>query len=173
MDPTVKGALIAALSTLSGIILTQVVELVKLRIEESKEERRLRRTWLRKQNVDRYERVKNWVIQVMAVLDPAPVTWRPDKYLVTEPDKLVVAPGKFTLGELSAQTKRLEELNSQATEVRLFAAGDEQLAKYLQDFINTVNSLGEGRDPDKIEEALSAAAKVTNRAYELMLQVPK
>jgi hypothetical protein len=165
MDPTVTVALIGIGGTLLAPVLVHIVELLKLRIEESKEMRRLQLDWLREQNTDRYNRVKDWVIQVMAVLDPAPITWRPDAHLLTIRE--------FTMGELTEQTERLQKLNDQAAEVGLFASGDEQLAQHLQDFINTMNSLGEGREPDKIEEARSAAAKVVNRAYKLMLQVPK
>ena len=165
MDPTVTVALIGVLGTLLAPILAKVIELVKISAEESKEERGLQRAWLRDDNVERYDTVKKWVIEVMKVIDPAPIAWRPDGGLMTDRG--------FTPDELNRQNEMLEKLNARAAEVKVFASCDEQLAQHLQAFIDTLNSLGESRDPDKIKGAHSAAARVINRAYELVLQVPK
>lgn len=169
MDPTVTGAMIGVAGTLLGFIVNQILELFKLRIEESKEVRRQQRTWLRDHNVDRYDRVKNWVIDAMKVVDPAPIVWRPDSDRMTQAEFMQLLPqDKYHhLNEV------WEGINNSAAEVKVFASCDEQLAQCLQAFIYTLDGLGESREPDKIKEAHSAAAKVINRVYELMLQVPK
>jgi hypothetical protein len=160
MDSTaVAVALIAVLGTLLSPVAAKWMELRKSQFEDAKEERGLIRAWLRKHNEDRYNRVKNWVIDVMKAIDPSPIkAWEPD----------IIAPKSLQQSEDLRQ-----HLNRSAAEVKVFASCDEQLAQDLQTFIDILNNVGDSEDSTYIKTAHSVAAKIIDRVYVLMLQVPK
>jgi len=153
-------ALVIGAVNLATRFLGDRMELLRLRFEQSKEERGLQRAWLREHNKERYDKVKNWVIEVMKVVDPSPIAWE------------IGESAQSVEGTPSSRPEALEKLNAQAAEVKVFASSDRQLAQELETFIEIVQRLAESPAPEQIREAHSAAAAVVNTVYELMIQVP-
>lgn len=141
------------------------MELLRLRFQQSKEERGLQIAWLRQHNEERYGRVKDWVIDVMKVVDPRPIAaLSPSTEYQSEEDK----PRSWS--------EMLDALNAGATEVKVFANSDGQLAQELEAFIDIVEGLPKSEGPEQIREQIkgahSAGAAVVNRVYQLMVQLP-
>lgn len=136
------------------------MELLGLRLQQSREERGLQIAWLRQHNEERYGRVKDWVIDVMKMVDPSPVAWRTAEVVAS------------TEGTQPSRLEAFQKVGAQAAEVKLLASSDERLAQKLGAFIDAVGLLAHGPDAEQVQEAHSAGAAVVNKVYGLMIQLP-
>jgi len=180
MDTTVIVAIIGVAGTMLASFFVQIIELLKLRsqirIDDIKETKKIQREWFREHNIERYAKVKNWVIDIVKAIELSPLNKREEEYPANSFEEV---------------ESLLLNLTLHKSEITILASGDEQLAKHLNSFIveyeKIVNLRPEkahdGRwlnwhDTDLVfrrgkEKVYSLSADIVNRIYELMLQSPK
>lgn len=180
METALIVAIIGVIGTLLASLIPQIIELLRLRlqtqVEDLKETKKIQRNWFREHNIERYAKVKEWIIDATKAVELSPLNQKEVRY------------SKNLLNELELTVKNI---NLRKVEVSILASGDEQLLSYLNSFISEFDHAvnlrpeqtyqgesenwysTESRYKKHKEKIFSLSADIVNRIYELMLQSPK
>jgi|GEM_PF-2854953 len=155
MNETVLIALIGVLGTLFAAITSQAIELRKTRLhfdlEDLKERKRLQRTWFREQNLEKYNKLKDWIIDAIRIAEKKQQGYYYDDGPV------------YKLSNEDAETET--KLLALRAEVKAIASTDEQLLKCLYEFFTAYDHV-------RTRETYQHGTIVINKIFELIAQLP-
>lgn len=156
MSETVLIALIGVLGTLFAAIISQAIEMRKTRLqfdlEDIKERKRLQRIWFRESNLEKYNKLKDWIIDAIRIVEKKNQGYMNDEGM---------AVYRLSKEDAEIETKLL----ALRAEVEAIATSNEQLNQHFRAFVISYDEVNS-------RETYRNGTKVINKIFELIAQIP-